>query len=236
MFSPCSTLTDAVIAACEDQLIEAGLWEHMSVGDIVCNFGFVPPIDDEEGNTGGGSRRTVPERDHRRWLIFTGDQLAVYHPERTAPISGALSLPSPFYYAHILPTTTNPRFRLALPPVGASGAQYALVPHTTVVASARKSTGGQVRIRTYAWIASIAADALSGALSTCGMPVGTGWVGEWTLQGEGTPEGRMALENALAHGTEAECEYEIVVEKSGSGKVCFRYVFAFFVQLDKGDF
>ncbi|KAI5119420.1 hypothetical protein M0805_009871 [Coniferiporia weirii] len=199
VFLPCSDLTEDVIAACEDQLIEAGLWEHMSVGDVVCNFGYVPPVEEPE--------ESGPEKDHRRWLVFTGDRLSVYHPTQPPSITGALSLPSPFYYMHILPPLANPRFRLTLPPLRA---QYTLAALTTTVASPH-APGGHARVKTFAWLAML--DVHAGSI------MNTGWAGEWVLQGEGTPEGRISLEIALHGGQESECEYEIDVAKSGNGKL-----------------
>lgn len=357
VFAPCAVLTEEVIAACEDQLVEAGLWAHMSVGDVVCNFGFVPPVPGEEENSlhlngGGGmakakakaagavSGSSTAERDHRRWLVFTGDRLAVYHPARAAPIDGrsgsgngngsngsgsgtgggvergALTLPTPFYYAHILAggggggvgvstAAANPRFRLKMPDVGRvvgasatttaastgagggavngsgsyflyepegsrMGVEWALVPYVAVVGcsarsprplsapsppasgssapaarrgSANANVGGmsglsngsensnsnsntqqRVRVRTYMWTVTVPAEVVVRALGLhsgsgngngngngnsdggngdggngggTSAGVGAGWVGTWTIQAPGTPEGRSALERAL---------------------------------------
>ena len=54
-----------------------------------------------------------------------------------------------------------------------------------------------------------------------------GWAGEWVLQGEGTREGRAALQDMLRgeRGTRRqEREFEIVLDKSGSGRLWLRYV------------
>ncbi|EJD06508.1 uncharacterized protein FOMMEDRAFT_17042 [Fomitiporia mediterranea MF3/22] len=206
VFVPCSVFTDEIITACEDQLVDDGLWDHLSVGDIVCNFGYVPLVDESEEN--------AQEKDHRRWLIFTGEQLDIYHPTRPPPIAGALSLPSPFYYIHILPTFINPRLRLILPP---SRAQFSLSVVMTRVASSHASSG-YARVKTFAWLATFDAHPLPGS------PMSSGWAGEWVLQGEGTPEGKIALQDALQGGQEAEHEYEIVLENSGGGKLWLRMI------------
>ena len=206
VFVPCAEFTDEVLTACEDQLIDDGLWEHMSVGDIVCNFGYVPLAEEAEENG--------QEKDHRRWLIFTGEQLEIYHPTQPPPITGALSLPSPFYYTHILPPFVNPRLRLVLPPFRA---QYSISPVATRVASPQ-TPGGFARVRTYAWIASFDVN------PSLGSPINSGWAGEWVLQGEGTPEGKIALQDALRGGQETEHEYEIMIENCGAGKLWLRSV------------
>lgn len=205
VFVPCSRLTEDVIAACEDQLIDEGLWEHLSAGDIVCNFGYVPPLEETEEES---SRN--PGSDNRRWLIYTGEQLVIYYPTDPTPIPDALSLPSPFYYTHILPPFTNPHFRLTLPPFKA---HYTLTNLTTTIQSPHS---GYTRVNTYAWLASLDAHSHS-AMSD-------GWRGEWVLQGEGTREGKVALQNALRGGQSGEHEYEIVIEKSGNGRLWLRCV------------
>ena len=43
VFVPCTELDEAAISDCEDALMRAGLWEHLSDGDVVCKFGYVPP-------------------------------------------------------------------------------------------------------------------------------------------------------------------------------------------------
>ncbi len=40
VYFPCSEVDDHTIAACEAQVDDAGLWQHLSVGDIVCNLGI----------------------------------------------------------------------------------------------------------------------------------------------------------------------------------------------------
>lgn len=47
VFVPTQHLSSTSIQACERQLQESGLWEHLSTGDVVCNFGYIP-VDDEE--------------------------------------------------------------------------------------------------------------------------------------------------------------------------------------------
>jgi len=54
-----------------------------------------------------------------------------------------------------------------------------------------------------------------------------GWAGEWVLQGEGTREGRVALQESLMRRPDKsaprmEGEYEIMLDKSGSGRLWLR--------------
>lgn len=213
---PCSGLSADVLTACEDQLIEDELWDHLSVGDIVCNFGYVPPVDERENEL---LSQPPPESDRRTWLIFTGDQLVIYEPKLPAPIGDALSLPSPFYYAHILSANANPHFYLTLP---AMKAHYTLAPVITTVPSPR-SYNGIVRLRTYAWLATVDAGAHA-AMSD-------GWRGEWVLQGEGTREGKMALAEILRGGRYgvSEHEWEVIRENSGEGRLWLRSVHSLFL-------
>lgn len=228
---PCSSLSEEVIAVCEDQLIDDGLWDHLSVGDVVCNFGYVPPIEETE-------EMQSPEKDHRRWLVYNGDRLLIYFPNQAPPIPDPLSLPSPFYYSHILPPQLNPRLRLTLPPFRAS---YTLAPLTNTIsitpspsvspsASPRLGMGasGLVRVKTYAWLATLDAH-VDPRLVEEGWMMNEGWAGEWVLQGEGTREGRVALQESLMRRPDKsaprmEREYEIVLDKSGNGRLWLRCV------------
>ncbi len=64
VYIPTHHLSPPSIEACERQLQESGLWEHLSTGDVVCNFGFIPgegaeerdgdKDEDREGRGGGG--------------------------------------------------------------------------------------------------------------------------------------------------------------------------------------
>ena len=128
VFVPCTELDEAAIGACEDELVRAGLWEHLSDGDIVCNFGYVPPIPSPQSS----SERLRDEREGdgragetQKWLMFNGSCLVPYIPPSPPPLMSPLSLPSPFYYANILPAFVNPVFVLALPQV-LSGSPLAL--------------------------------------------------------------------------------------------------------------
>ena len=83
-----------------------------------------------------------------------------------------------------------------------------------------------VRVKTYAWLATLEAR-LDAKLVEEGWMMNEGWAGEWVLQGEGTREGRAALQDMLRgeRGTRRqEREFEIVLDKSGSGRLWLRYV------------
>jgi len=100
VFVPTSDLEHAG-EACEDQLVASGLWDHLSTGDIVCNLGYVPS--------------TTTEHTHPSWLVFNGSILVPYTPYfQRLPIEDPISLPSPFYYDHILKDETSINLRLVV--------------------------------------------------------------------------------------------------------------------------
>lgn len=92
------------------------------MGDVVCNLGYVPPRaggsnDDSEAEDevddlgrmrmmkGRGRRGRVNISEARKWLIFNGEILVPScPPEDRWPIEDPLSLPSPWYYEHIMPS------------------------------------------------------------------------------------------------------------------------------------
>ena len=175
VFVPTHALNSDALEACERQLRDSGAWEHMSVGDIVCNFGYVPgsvePSPDPEplmrgtgiNRAGGGwggeigemegysssesedslVRRNLVQNQGRRWssgsvlpsyppiyqhqqqtsswLLFDGEMLIPYTPPDLLHIPNPLSLPSPFYYSHLLAQhlnlNPNPRFVLDRLPI-----------------------------------------------------------------------------------------------------------------------
>ena len=140
VFFPCTELDEIAITACEDQLMDAGLWEHLSAGDIVCNFGYIPPPPEPEEespipspprsqtHSQAHSQRPTslppvqigsgePISNRTKWLLFNGSCLVHFIPPSPPPIPTSITLPSPFYYSHILPPTTNPIYILSLPPL-----------------------------------------------------------------------------------------------------------------------
>lgn len=108
--------------------MDAGLWNHLSVGDVVCNLGHVPVDETLFSTLNKGKRptttgdlsdssndelRTQPSRPNAlNWLIYNGSYLAPLIPSQPVPIHNALTLPSPFYYTHIYPRYANPIFTL----------------------------------------------------------------------------------------------------------------------------
>ncbi|OSX57788.1 hypothetical protein POSPLADRAFT_1185777 [Postia placenta MAD-698-R-SB12] len=211
VFVPCTALDDAALTACEAQLAAAGLWEHLSVGDVVCNLGYVPPAGAGAG-TGTGAGTQV-------WLVFEGTALVPYAPPGPPPVADPLTLPSPFYYAHILPPFADPVFEIALPTsglglgLGLGGAELTLTLVPTRVRSPR-SPGGWAVVRRYVWIARVPYVGAAG--------LGRGWRGEWMLEGEGTKEGRQSLLDALGDGpggVTRRGRWMVVRDKSGGGRV-----------------
>ncbi|TFK45855.1 hypothetical protein OE88DRAFT_1668720 [Heliocybe sulcata] len=192
VFFPCSRLSEGCIRACEDQLVEGGLWDHMSTGDIVCNLGYVPE----------------QEQDQADWLIFNGYSLVLFRPSAPPPIDNPLTLPSPLYYAHILPLYMNPTYTLALP-APTYPPQMTLTYMTTSVPSLRSPTG-RMAVKKYMWVAVLKAQLRPG--------LGEGWQGEWVLEGEGTKEGRLSLLDAVS-GEGGVREWELVREKSHGRRI-----------------
>ncbi|KZT73008.1 hypothetical protein DAEQUDRAFT_743267 [Daedalea quercina L-15889] len=224
-FVPCTVLDDNAVAACEDQLVNAGLWEHLSVGDIVCNFGYVPPVTDRK------DREAEPTQE---WLVFDGSGLAPYAPPAPPPLEDPLSLPSPFYYSHILPPWTSPHYVLSLPalPRGVrldaqatrelSDAQVQLtLAHVPARVRSPHSPQGHAVVRKFVWIARLP---YVGPGTDGGAGLGHGWQGEWMLEGEGTKEGRQSLLDALSDGPDGSGltrrgKWEVVRDKSGNGRL-----------------
>ncbi|KAH9838281.1 uncharacterized protein C8Q71DRAFT_705292 [Rhodofomes roseus] len=233
-FVPCTVLDDNAVAACEEQLMDAGLWEHLSVGDVVCNFGYVPPVPEH------GDGDAEPKQE---WLLFDGSGLAPYAPPAPPPLEDPLSLPSPFYYAHILPPWSNPHHVLSLPAlprgmrpdshtpaharVGRPGralshadVQLTLTYVPTRVRSPHSPQGYAV-VRKFVWIARLP---YVGPGTDGGAGLGPGWQGEWMLEGEGTREGRQSLLDALSDGPDGSGltrrgKWEVVRDKSGNGRL-----------------
>ena len=90
VFVPCTDLSEESIALCEQQLARNSLWEHLSVGDIICNLGYIPPTDEEDallnGNTNSADQQKASgQRQH--WLIYTTEGLQPYCPTDAPPIS-----------------------------------------------------------------------------------------------------------------------------------------------------
>ncbi|KXN81306.1 hypothetical protein AN958_05161 [Leucoagaricus sp. SymC.cos] len=217
VFVPCTKLevdSDGVMA-CERHLVDAGLWEHLSTGDVVCNLGYIPPTssDDSLGGGAGGdaaaaglmmeedNRDSSPTRfggssssrygssipspavsgavpnsgpsapghntpstslasNSRKWLLFNGECLVPYTAPDILPIDNPLSLPSPYYYAHLTPGNTsfngggsNFRFWIKkFPPLLDETPQMAMVNVASRVKSI-KAPNGWIEARKWAWTA-----------------------------------------------------------------------------------
>ncbi|KAI0309779.1 hypothetical protein OF83DRAFT_1071497 [Amylostereum chailletii] len=214
-FCPCTDLDEHAIAACEAQLDAAGLWEHLSTGDLVCNLGYLPP--EERGSSSSSSSTDVSSDPNASganvWLLFDGAALVPHAPAAVLPLADPLSLPSPLYYVHITPPTVNPRLTLVLPP--AADPRLVLENLPTQVRSPH-SPRGVARTRRYAWLAHVRARRRPA--------LGEGWQGAWVLEGEGTKEGRQALLDALGGHAGAEREWELVADKTTGSRLWLRYV------------
>ncbi|KIK63708.1 hypothetical protein GYMLUDRAFT_71833 [Collybiopsis luxurians FD-317 M1] len=122
-FMPSSVVSG--VPRCEEELIRAGLWDHLSVGDVVCNFGYVPPsLSPFQGSSGAV------------WLIYNGCQLVPFAPgaqdgKDVLPVykipegiktggegQEAWSLPSWGYFEHLLQQELGVRSGSGSPGVG----------------------------------------------------------------------------------------------------------------------
>ena len=230
VFVPCTKLDDddESLISCERQLVDSGLWPHLSTGDIVCNFGFVPPntedtsseVDDSAPADYFSQRSRLDQRrgnsdasSQVRWLIFDGQFLVPYTPPGLLPLHDVLSLPSPFYYAHITPPFANFSYAIDQFPVCDDIPQLTLIYSTSKVPSPH-SPKGYALVKKYAWIARVVRLGRGDEDN-----IGEGWFGEWTLEGEGTREGRQVLLDALAGRQMDRKVWELVREKSGGGKL-----------------
>lgn len=230
VFVPCTKLDgdDESLVSCECQLADSGLWPHLSTGDIVCNFGFVPlnaedtssepddfiPTDHLSQRSRLDQRRSSNDASSQlRWLIFNGQFLVPYTPTDLLPLDDALSLPSPFYYAHITPPFANFSFVVDQFPICDDIPQLTLIYSTSKVPSPH-SPKGYALVKKYAWIARVVRLRKGDE-----GDVGEGWFGEWTLEGEGTSEGKQILLEALAGRQIHRKVWELVTEKSGGGKL-----------------
>ncbi|KAK0204859.1 hypothetical protein DFS33DRAFT_1323261 [Desarmillaria ectypa] len=171
------------IQKCEDQLIESGLWEYMSTGDVVCNLGYVPPagnlpgsedssVEDHSSSREFYRRRSRFDRfkETRTWLIFNGHCLLPFcPPEDLLPIDDPISLPSPFYYDYLLPATplavgrqrsplASGNIRMIIgrfpPPAFEEIPQLRLV-HTQTRVPSPHSRGGVAVVKKWVWIAKV---------------------------------------------------------------------------------
>jgi len=247
VYVPCTKLDDGDenLVLCERQLEDAGLWGHLSMGDIVCNLGYVPPSP-EDGSSDGEvppvSARSYPSRSsgsqssgggaggaavgangQRKWLLFNGEFLVPYSPPDLLPLDQPLKLPSPFYYAHIMPPMANLNYTISRLPVCDDVPQLTLV-HATSKVPSPHSPKGHALVKRFAWTARVVRLRMGDE-----GDVGEGWFGEWVLEYEGTKEGKQTLLDALGGRALGRREWELVREKSGGGKLWLRYVFLFFI-------
>ncbi|KAL6302416.1 hypothetical protein BKA93DRAFT_818539 [Sparassis latifolia] len=225
-FVPCTELDEHAIAACEEQLLDAGLWEHLSVGDIVCNFGYVPPPEIDDA--------THPGENRQKWLLFDGYNLVQYTSPSPPPLENPLTLPSPFYYAHILPPFSNPVHNLSLPALPRSIGKLGYndphmqltLAHLPTRVRSPKSPSGFAIVSKYVWLARLPCVGPNIGIQS-GLILGTAWQGEWMLEGEGTREGKQSLLDALTNdpsgsGMTRRAQWEIVRDKSGGGRLWMR--------------
>lgn len=215
VFVPCNVLSRDAIAACEAQLHNGGLWQYLSTGDVVCNFGYVPSTPDSTQ-----SQLDLPEErvtSQNTWLIFDGNSLIPFTPPAPPPLLDPLTLPSPLYYIHLMSSDANPMFTFA-PPGGGGVPETSLVNTTTRVPSPH-SPGGWVMVKKYMWVARAR---VGMGFMDVDDGLGDGWRGEWVLEAEGTHEGRQTLIDCISGLSGELFVWELVREKSGGGRLWLR--------------
>ncbi|KAG2017780.1 hypothetical protein CC2G_007261 [Coprinopsis cinerea AmutBmut pab1-1] len=235
VFVPCTKLDSdsESLVQCEQQLVESGLWDHLSTGDIICNLGYVPSVEDNNSSEGDDPQgefimmrpgsRSGPGLAHSgsntsstKWLLFNGHILVPYTPPDLLPLTEPLNLPTPFFYAHIMPPMTNLSYIITRLPVCDDVPQLTLI-HSTRKVRSPHSPNGFAMVRKWSWIARVVR-----LRTEADGEMGEGWFGEWILEGEGTPEGKQLLLDALKGHELGHREWELVREKSGSGKLWLR--------------
>lgn len=214
VFVPCTSFSPEVVMACEEHLLAANLWQHLSTGDVVCNLGYVPQAT-EDGADGTGQQGKAAQRD--TWLLFDGQTLVPFSPPRPPPLPDPLSLPTPFYYTHLISPQTCPQFAFA-PPGGGNMPDLTLMRTTSRVPSPQSPVGWAVA-KGFTWV----------ARAKVGMGfvevddgLGEGWRGEWVLEADGVTEGRQALIDCLSGASGDEFVWEFIREKSGGGRIWLR--------------
>lgn len=216
VFVPCNVISSDVIAACEAQLHTGGLWQYLSTGDVVCNFGYVPSTPD-----GTQSQLDLPPEERatsrNTWLLFDGNSLIPFAPPGPPPLPDPLSLPTPFYYSHLMPSDVNPTFTFA-PPGGGGIPETSLVNTATRVPSPH-SPGGWAMVKKYMWIARAR---VGMGFMDIDDGLGEGWRGEWVLEAEGTQEGRETLIDCISGLSGEIFVWELLREKSGGGRIWIR--------------
>ena len=217
-------MDEQIIIECEEQLVDSGLWNHLSTGDIICNLGFVPPASEDNGTDSddpvwGGERDANGNTTNRKWLLFNGYSLVPFSPPEPPPLDDPLILPSPYYYSHILSPFSNQIYNLTLPSDLDEFPEMTLV-YTSSKVKSPHSPAGYATVKKYMWVASVMRLART-EFSRFGdaEAIGEGWKGEWILEGEGTREGRHILIDCIRGCETEKREWEFVREKSGGGKI-----------------
>ena len=258
IFVPCSDHQgiSQELLLCEQQLVDAGLWDHLSAGDLICNLGYVAAEGDDVGapssTSSDGDLRASPRRDptrrsenrhqkrqsnsfvhyhwrpahSRRWLLFNGRFLEPHKPPQAVRLPDPLSLPTPFYYMHIMPPYTNPVYIIdgfGLGDFENIQLETRLVCTTMRVQSPHSPTGYALA-RKYVWTAWLLRSPIFFDHNAGQRPryIGDGWIGEWVLEGEGTKEGRDILLDCVRGQITGPVEWEVVVERCGGGRVWLR--------------
>ncbi|KAJ3793678.1 hypothetical protein GGU11DRAFT_848951, partial [Lentinula aff. detonsa] len=233
-FMPSSLNDEGGVSRCEDELLRAGLWEYLSVGDVVCNLGYVPP-------SSSGSSDAV-------WLIFNGCQLIPFTfgaQDTNVPGQEVWALPSWGYYEHLVQQElsfrrslggrkagTNMNIRILISKIPVSPLHPEVMHQPTLISVAMNipsphTAGGMVVVKKWVWTLRIwveSSSRLFTADNEFDTELGTGWEGEWTLEGDGTKEGREVLLSCLRQDQKRMdmMEWELVRDRCGKGKVWLR--------------
>ncbi|KAJ4477169.1 hypothetical protein J3R30DRAFT_3291275, partial [Lentinula aciculospora] len=209
-FMPSSS-DEGGVSRCEEELARAGLWEHLSVGDVVCNLGYVPP----SISSSTGSSDAI-------WLIFNGCQLVPY-------TFGALDSRG------ILPVYSTSEANDPVSPLHLDVMHQPTLISVPMNIPSPHTPGGMVVVKKWVWTLRVWVGSSSRSTNFMSSfttdnefeaetEVGTGWEGEWILEGDGTKEGRDFLLSCLRRDqTRTDMmEWELVRDRCGRSKVWLR--------------
>lgn len=238
IFVPSEDMSTSTLLACEGQLVSAGLWRYLKTGDIVCNLGYIPVLDDKPRSISSGTG------EQWSWLVFNGESLVPYQPSLPPADLNAFEIPSPMYYTHIMPSfAINPRFFVVIAPVPEG--QRKRQPDLTLTQlsssmpspATKSGLAGFARVKHFAWVGRVdGAEILATWRSHAGDDLnadfygfcGDGWATQWVVEAEGTKEGKEGLLEALDPSVGGEntpaTEWELVRDKCTPGRLWLRLI------------
>ena len=205
VFVPCTSVNSDSILACQQHLVHAGLWHHLSVGDVVCNLGYIPPVHHLSSTI---------------WLLFNGLSLVPYSLHDILPIDNPITLPSPFYYSHLSSTLT---LSIAeFPPLNPNALPQLAMLNVNAKVKSLIAPTGRVDVTKWVWTATLTID--NHPHPHFAPEIGQGWYGQWVLEAEGTSEAKQQLWDILTNRPvpARPTQWQLLRERSGNGTIWLR--------------